>query len=128
MEIKKIIFLIIFTLPIIVQANEVEIVATKPSAPAKLKLGERLVVDFKYNIQTKGKFWIWVRPYRKNSGPGDYLASGSFEYSSPKGIGSGFFFYQYPIKIDGIRVTVMDRKKTKKLFEKYYPYVYEWAN
>jgi len=95
---------------------KLQILSTEPKSPAILKPGQKVYVNFKYDIGGYDAAQIWVRPRTNGSQTRGYKAHGSSVYHKYDGAEDtiqGYFFFDEPAEVDEIIVRMKDRKSSE---------------
>ena len=116
------------------QANEVSdtpvdalvIVSFDPPLPARLNLGDKLMITIDYSIASVDTAQIWARPYTKGNLSPNYFAHPSPAYTKGKGRIVGWFGFDNPAIVDAVLVKmVADGENILALIK---PIDAEWEN
>ena len=103
-----------------VQANEVTdspvdalvIISFDPPFPARLNLGDKLMITVDYSIASVDTAQIWARPYTKGNLSPAYFAHPSPAYEKGKGRLVGWFGFDNPAIVDEVLVKMVADGKT----------------
>lgn len=94
-----------------------------PQSPASLNFNDKVKVWFDYKSPVD--VHIWARPMTKGSTSPNYAAHGSPLYPKGRGKGEGYFtITKGKVIVDQVRFQMMDKTKTKVLYEKFVPVKY----
>jgi hypothetical protein len=108
------------------KGDAIKVAAVKPAAPAVLKQGEKMEVEFRYSVESAEEVVIFVRPYTKGERTPGYTAHPSLGYEKGKGKDVGWFLFNRPAVVDEVRVRMLDAKTRKVLVEFKYQIKAEW--
>ncbi len=97
------------------QANEVSdnpvdalvVVSFDPPLPARLNVGEKLMITIDYSIASVDTAQIWARPYTKGKLTPKYFAHPSPAYAKGKGRLVGWFGFDNPAIVDAVLVKMV---------------------
>jgi len=95
-----------------------EIIEIKPAPPAKLNIGERLTIKFRYDLGPVDNVRIWARPYANGRSVGNYGAHGSSVYRKEvqkTGEAEGWFYHKVPTVVDEVRIEMVDAQSRKTI-------------
>ena len=103
--------------------QSVSITSISPSSPTTLNFGEEVTINFKYTINRKGGFRIFIRPFTSGRLTPNYSASGSPIHTSSRGSGSSQFSIKKGnlVAVDQLRVQVVDSRRWSTIFEFFIP-------
>jgi len=90
---------------------KLKIVSTEPKSPATLEAGQKLYINFKYELGPYEAVPIWARPRTNGRSTRGYRAHGSTVYRksvNPKGTAQGYFFFDKPTTVDEIIIRMKD--------------------
>lgn len=94
-----------------VSGCKLKIVSTEPAWPATLEAGQKLYINFKYDLGPYETVHIWARPQTNGRNTQGYRAHPSPVYKksvNAKGTGQGYFFFDEPTKVDAIIIKMKD--------------------
>lgn len=94
-------------------SSKLKIISTEPRSPAMLEAGQKLYINFEYDVGPYGAVQIWARPQTNGKSTPDYIAHPSPLYEksvSPKGKAQGYFFFNQPTKVNAIIIRMSDVK------------------
>ena len=92
---------------------KLKILSTDPKSPAILKPGQKVHINFKYDMGDYDAVQIWARPRTNGSITRGYKAHGSSvynKYDGAKDTIQGYFFFDEPTEVDEIIVRMKDSK------------------
>ncbi len=95
---------------------KLQILSTEPKSPAILSPGQKVYVNFKYDMGDYDAVQIWARPRTNGSLTKGYKAHGSSvynKYDGAKDTTQGYFFFDEPTEVDEIIVRMKDSKSNK---------------
>jgi len=88
-----------------------EVVSIEPAPPAVLNLGEKLQVQFRYDLGPSEAVQIWARPYTGGRRTDGYRAHPSDFYqkaAGKSGFAEGWFCFDKPAVVDEVRISMRD--------------------
>lgn len=89
-----------------------------PSPPATLRVGRKFHVRMEFRVASTGQALAFVRPYTNGSPTPGYRAHPSATFNRGDGTAVGWFFFDSPVRVDEIRVTLRDRATQRVLAER----------
>ncbi|GAB4522354.1 MAG: hypothetical protein Fur0018_03980 [Anaerolineales bacterium] len=107
--------------------NSVTNFSISPTSPNIFKYGDKVYVNFDYQVNSRSGARIWVRPFSGSHLSPGYTAHGSGVYTG-SGSSSGFFTLNSgPSVVDHIRIQMWDPNQTTLLYEAFLPVHLRWA-
>jgi len=86
---------------------KLKVISIEPKTPATLEAGQKLLINFEYDLGPYDSVLIWARPQTNGQSTPGYAAHPSPVYKksvNPKGKAQGYFFFDRPTKVDEIVV------------------------
>ena len=112
--------------PATVSANSVEITETTPKTPSDLAIGTKLTVSIHYNNFGQNPVRIFARPFTGGKSTPGFRAHGSHEYATGSGDVDGWFFFDRPVVVDEVVVTMFDIKTREIIVTTKLPVKFTW--
>lgn len=108
-------------------AGEVTVLKMNPASPATLAPGEKVEVDFRYDVRAETSFRIFVRPMTGDAVSEKYAASASPLYEPGQGDGRADFSLRSPGQVDKLRIFAVAEDSGRHLARSHVDVSYRFA-